>query len=286
MKEGLLWALIFILIVVATTMGIFYHTHAPRTEGTSARGQHVVYQGDGIYRFDPASFAREGIVWDVVNLFIGVPLFALAAIGSLRNRLRGRLLLGGLLAYFWYVYLSCVMMYAFNNLFLVYVGILALCLVAFVLNIQHIKISDLPLHIGPRFPRRLFIGFSIAFAVILIALWLGRLVPIIIMDRFPEEFAGYQTFGSQALDLSLLVPMGFATAFLLAKKSPWGVYLLSISMTSGFMMFIAIPAWITVPLIQDGQTNILEAIPFFALSVLGLALTAVFYVNMKEKESR
>jgi hypothetical protein len=178
------------------------------------------------------------------------------------------------------------MMYAFNNLFLVYASILALCLVAFVMNIQRIKISDLPRHIRAGFPRRLYIGFSIAFAVILSALWLGRLIPIMIADRFPEEFAGYHTFGSQALDLSLLVPMGLATAFLLAKKSPWGIYLVSISMTLGFMMFIAIPAWITVPLLQDGKTNILEAIPFFALSVLGLVLTAVFYGNLKERERR
>ena len=91
LKEGLLLAIIIILIIVATAMGIFYHTNEADIEGVSARGQHVTYQGEGLYRYNPISFAQEGVVWDVVNLFIGIPLLILSGYALLRNSLRGRL---------------------------------------------------------------------------------------------------------------------------------------------------------------------------------------------------
>ncbi|MEJ2562270.1 MAG: hypothetical protein P8Z42_06230 [Anaerolineales bacterium] len=43
------------------------------------------------------------------------------------------------------------------------------------------------------------------------------------------------------------------------------------------MMFISIPAWIVVPLIQDGSVNAVEAIPFMTLCFVGLLLAAWFY---------
>jgi len=191
--------------------------------------------------------------------------------------------MGGLLAYFWYVYLGSVVMYAFNRFFLVYIAIFSLSMVAFVLNFQHVKVPELPPRMGRKFPRRLFIAYSTGLGVVLTFLWLVRLVPIMFSGQFPEEFAGLLTFGSQALDLGFIVPLVLATAALLAKKSPWGFYLASVAMPVGLMMFISIPAWITVPLVHDGKTNILEAIPFFAISLLGLVLAAIFYLNVNPR---
>lgn len=67
----------------------------------------------------------------VINLSIGLPLFAVAIYLSQRNSMRGRLLLGGLLFYFFYVYAMAMTGHAFNRLFLVYVAIFALSAVAF-----------------------------------------------------------------------------------------------------------------------------------------------------------
>lgn len=47
---------------------------------TTVRGGHAIFQGTGLYRYDPAWFALEGIVWDVINLFVGLSLFAVAII--------------------------------------------------------------------------------------------------------------------------------------------------------------------------------------------------------------
>ncbi len=282
-REAIPLAVIFLLIFAATATGIFYHSEGSPIQSISIRGQPVTFQDSGLYKFNPAYFAREGVIWDAVNLFIALPLFVISSVAAVRNSLRGRLFLGGLLAYFFYVYLSCAMMYAFNDFFLVYIAIFALCTVAFSLNAGKIDVKNLPAHVGSRFPGRLFIVYAIVLAGALLVLWVGRIASVMRTGQFPKEYAGLTTLGSQALDLGLVVPLALSTAFLLVRKSPWGYYLCSIAMTFGLMMFISIPAWIVVPLIQDGKTNLLEGIPFFMLSVVGVALTAVFYLSIRKE---
>lgn len=59
-KEGLLYGLIFLLVLVATTTGVFYHTPESCIESLTVRGQHAVFQGSGLYRYDPClSSARR-----------------------------------------------------------------------------------------------------------------------------------------------------------------------------------------------------------------------------------
>jgi len=190
--------------------------------------------------------------------------------------------LGGLLTYFWYVYLSSVMMYAINSLFLVYVAIIALTPIAFFMNLKQIDVGTLPARFSARLPRRFFIGYSILVAATLVVLWTGRIASVLRTGLLPEEYAGMVTLGSQALDLGVLVPLALSAAVLLAKKSPWGYFLISVSLTVGLMMFIAIPAWITVPLIQDGKTNLAEAVPFFTVSLVGIAAAVILYLNVKQ----
>jgi hypothetical protein len=282
-KQGLLLSLIVLLVLAATTTGIFFRTADPNVEGTSLRGQHLIYQGSGLYRYNPVSFVREGVVWDYVNLLIGLPLLALASVFALRGSLRGKLFLSGLLAYFWYVYLGTVMMTAFNNLFLVYVAVIALTIVAFVLNIKDIKVPALPTRFSERFPRKTFVGFFLLLAVVLLVLWLSRIVAVMRTGLFPEEYAGMLTLGSQALDLGLLVPLSLGTAALLMRKSAWGYLLASVCMPFGLLMFISIPLWATVPLIQDGKANLFEAVPFYSISLFGIGLTLVFLLSIRRK---
>jgi hypothetical protein len=284
-KQLVFYVLIFILILSATTMGVFYKTPEPRIEHTTVRGQEAVYQGSGLYRYDPVVLVREGVIWDVINLFIGLPLLVFAVVLALRNSLRGKLLLGGLLAYFFYVYLMYATMMAFNPLFLVYVAIFAFSLVGFLLNMSGIEVSRLPSHFPPRFPRTAFIIFSLTLSVALVVLWIGRIIPIMRTGRFPEELAGIATLETQALDLGFIVPLALSSAVLLWRRSPWGYFSTSVAITFGFMMFITIPAWIVIPLLQDDKANLAEAIPFFLLCLIGLVLVILFYGSVRDKRA-
>ena len=48
------------------------------------------------------------------------------------------------------------------------------------------------------------------------------------------------------------------------------------------MMFITIPTWIAVPLIQDGSINLIEAVPFLILCLVGLVLAGIFFGSVQD----
>ncbi len=282
----LLQLAILFLILIATATGIFYQTPGTPFEYTTVRGEQVVFQGSGLYRYDPAWYVREGTIWDVINLFIGLPLFAIAIYLSQRNSLRGRLFLGGLLFYFCYVYAMAMTGNSFNPLFLVYILIVALTAVAFFINLNSIDVKHLPDQVSEHFPRRLFIGFTFVVSAVLPILWVGRIISIMVNDRFPPEIAGLTTLPSQAFDLGMVVPLMLSTGVLLWRCSPWGYLLAGVSIAHGLMMCITLPSFIVVPLIQDGKTNLIEAIPFTVVSLFGLYLVAQFYGNVREEPAR
>lgn len=165
------------LVLVAAATGVFYQSAGAHINFITVRGEHATYHGSGLYYYDPASVALEGVVWDVVNLCLALPLFVLAIVLTWRGSLRGRLLLGGMLFYFFYQYMHYAVMLAFNPLFLVYVAIFGLSAVTFFLNLGNIKVSSLPAHISAHFPRWLFIVFTLIMSATLIVLWLGRVIP-------------------------------------------------------------------------------------------------------------
>jgi hypothetical protein len=284
-KEAIFYAFIFLLVLCSTAAGVFYGTSSFYVESATLRGQRALFQGSGIYRYNPVVLAREGIVWDTVNLFVGLPLFAAAIFFSLRNSLRGRLMLGGLLAYFWYVYLMGAIVWAFNNFFLVYVLIFSLSMVAFAVNGSHIDLKNLPHRVSARFPRGLFIGYCFVLSGALVLLWMGRIIPVMRSGLFPDELAGLTTLQTQAIDLGFVVPLLLSAGVLLRRRSPWGYFLSSMTVTFGLMMCISIPAWIVVPLVQDGRINLAEALPFAVLSLTGIVLTIMFYRSISKNKT-
>ena len=145
--------------------------------------------------------------------------------------------------------------------------------------------SSLPKHISAHFPRWLFIVFTLVTSAALIVLWLGRIIPYTLAGRFPDELAGLTTLVTQAFDLGIVVPLLFSTAILLWRHSIWGYFLGGISLTFGFVMCITLPAWIVVPLIQAGQMNIIVAVPFLLLCLIGLFVAGRFFWSVQEKET-
>jgi hypothetical protein len=276
---------ILLLVLVAAATGIFYQTLGAHISFVTVRGEHATFQGYGLYYYDPASVAREGIIWDVIDLCLALPLSIVAIVLTWRGSLRGQLLLGGMLFYFFYKYMQYAVMLSFNPLFLVYVAIFALSAVAFFVNLGGIKVSSLPKHISAHFPRWLFIVFTLVMSSALIVLWLGRIIPYTLAGRFPDELAGLTTLVTQAFDLGIVVPLLLSTAILLWRRSIWGYFLGGISLTFGFVMCTTLPAWIVVPLIQVGQMNIIEAVPFLLLCLIGLFVAGRFFWSVQEKET-
>jgi hypothetical protein len=248
----------------------------------TVRGQQALFQGSGLYRYDPVELAGEGRIWDAINLFIGLPLFVAAVLAADRGSLRGKLILAGLLFYFLYVYLMYAMMMSLNPLFPVYVAVFSLCGIAFLRDLAGWPVAELPARISERFPRRLFVGYAFVFSAALIILWGKLILTTIVQNAFPTDLTGMNTLETQALDLGMIVPLALGTGILLWRRSVWGYFLAGICVTQGMMMFIAIPVWIAVPLIQSGSFRPLEAVPFLALCLVGLTFTGLFCSCVRE----
>ncbi len=45
---------VFLLVLIATATGIFYQTPGSPIEYTTVRGEQAIFQGSGLYRYDPA----------------------------------------------------------------------------------------------------------------------------------------------------------------------------------------------------------------------------------------
>jgi hypothetical protein len=104
-------------------------------------------------------------------------------------------------------------------------------------------------------------------------------------DRFPSDITGLTTLVSQGIDLGMVVPLMLSAGVLLWRRSPWGYLLTSVSLGYGLLMSITLPAFIVVPLIQDGKINLVEAIPFSVVSLAGLALTVLFYRSVQNENA-
>jgi hypothetical protein len=206
-----------------------------------------------------------------------VPLLLLSIVLAQRGSIRGRVMLIGSLAYFFYVYLMYATMTGINRLFLVYIGIFAAALVTVVPLVINFDIAALGNTISGRFPYRSIIAFSVSTSLFIGTLWLRLSIPVMQSGKFPPEFAGMTTLETQAMDLGLVIPLGLATAWSLARHRPWGYLLAGVYVTFGMVMFIAIPSWIVVPLLQDAAIKPLEAIPFVGISIVGLLLAWRYY---------
>jgi hypothetical protein len=55
-------------------------------------------------------------------------------------------------------------------------------------------------------------------------------------------------------------------------------YLLySIVTPFGLVMFFSVPSWIVIPLVYDTKTSLVERIPFFALSLVGIMVAVSLF---------
>lgn len=254
-------ALVAVLAVIAAGSGLFWN---------------------GLYKNDTRSGAVQEIANDLVTLVLCVPLFVASTYFTARGSLRGRLIWTGMVFYFFYTYAMMAYMTAYNQLFLVYVAIysLSLCLLAaslLTLDVNKVKESL------PAAPVKVAAAFMFSVSLLLLAMWLGDIIPALMSGQAPARLETYTTLVVQAMDLGVLVPLGIITGTLLLKRDAWGYALASIFLIKGATYGTAVLSMALFMLL-----NGLEVFVFipFVLAVLMLvacatALAVVFYGKMR-----
>lgn len=278
----ILSVLIAALAIVAAGLGVFWQGTGQPYEFRTLRGETVMIQGRGLYRYDTVNIAAQAIAQDIVTLAIGIPLLIAALVIFQRGKLRGKLLLPGTLGYFLYTYASYAFGVAFNVLFLVYVALLALSLFALVLTLMTIDIRALPQHFSSRLPRRGIAVFLFALGGFLLMLWLGGIVPALGSGQAPLDLESYATLFIQVLDLGLVVPAAFLAGVLLWNRRPWGYLLSSVILVKVVALALAVSAMGVNQMLAGVQISIGEAIMFLPIAIIGIAMTTAMLSNVSE----
>jgi hypothetical protein len=193
--------------------------------------------------------------------------------------LRGRFLLAGTLGFFLYTYMSMSFLTAYNALFLVYVALFSLSLIAFVLVMTSFDLARLPGRFSERLPRRGIAGVLIAGGAFLLLAWLGRIVPPLLNSETPP-LENTTTLIIQTMDLGLIVPLAFLSAILLLKRSAWGYLLASVSV----MKFLTMGAAVSMMGLNMARVGVpvsaVELAVFPTLTLINIIMAVLLLQNV------
>lgn len=262
------WILLLILLVPAATLiPILAGSQAQSVDHLSMRGEMVTLFGHGPYRHMASDVAVQGLAQDWVTLLLAWPLLIACYVQALRGGRRAWLALSGVVAYLCVQYFLYLGMAAYNELFLLWVALLMAGSQALFRLLLARPLADWE---GPVPPgtRRFVGGFLLLNGSMIVALWLGVILPPL-MDGslYPKALGHLTTLVVQGYDLALLLPASFVAGWSYLKgRSPGGllapVYavFLALQMTAllakiAWMAAVGVnagPALVVIPLLLVG----------------------------------
>jgi len=240
MRNALKWLipLIFVLTFIAALAGL-WPGEGQSYALTNFRGEQVTINARGLYYWDTVSLVAQMQANDLVTLVLGLPLLAISFWLTQRGSLRGRLLLTGTLGFILYTYITMCFGAAYNPLFLVYVALFSLSLLAFILSMMSFDLPTLPAHFSEKLPRKSIAGLLFFAAGFLSLAWLGRIVPTFSQTQIPA-LENATSMVIQVMDLGIVVPLCILSGILLLRRSAWGYLLASVGMMKFLTLSIAV----------------------------------------------
>lgn len=251
---------------------------------TSFRGEPVVINGHGLYRWDTVSSAAQMQANDLVTLALGLPLLAIAFATARRGSLRGRLLLTGTLGFILYTYATMCFGAAYNPLFLIYVALFGLSLAAFILCMISFDLETLPARFAEKLPRRWIAGLLFFAAAFLSLAWLGRVAASFAPGAVPA-LENVTSMFIQAMDLGIIVPLCVLSGILLLRRSAWGYLLASVSLMKFLTLGVAV-SLMSLNMARVGATiGVVELVMFPAIAAANLVTVALLLRNIVSDEA-
>lgn len=228
-SSAVVWlsVLVLVLAVVAAVVGLAWSTPEVDDQVTSVRGERVELFGEGLYRYDTPFKAGANRGADVITLALAGPVLAASLVRYRRGSLPAALLVVGGLTWFLYVYASLALGTAYNELFLVYVAVVAASLYGLALAVRSVGADRLGRRLEGRAPRRGLARMMAAAGVVTAVAWGSTLVAAALTGDPPGLLDHYTTMVTDVLDLALITPATLVAAYLLHRRRPEG-YLLAV----------------------------------------------------------
>ena len=272
-----------LLSLITSIIGIFSNQGSGEYEFKSIYGETVKIYGKGIYQHNSISMVAQGKAQDIVTVVLGIPLIIISLTLALKGSLKGRLLLAGTLGYFLYTYISCVFLWMYNSLFLLYVILMSASFFSFILTMMSFDLENLNSYFDKRLPVKFIGGFQIFFAVALGMLWFGKIIPPLMKGTIPLGLEHYNTLVIQGMDLGFIVPVAFVSGVLILKRRPFGYLLSSIIIIKGFTMGTAITAMIIGQAYAGVQMSFVEMTMFPIINLVIIFCLGLLLKNINEK---
>ncbi len=273
--------LIGLLALIAAAAGLFWQIPGEPFEFQTIRGETVILQGHGLYRYDTVSIVAQEQANDLVTLVVGLPLLAVSTWLARRGSLRGRLLLAGTLGFFLYTYMSMSFSTAYNEFFLLYVALFSLSLYAFILAMLSFDLASLPRHFSERLPRRAIAGLLFIVGGFLLLAWLGRILPPLLQGQPPAGLESMTTLVIQAMDLGLILPLAILSGVLLLRRSAWGYLLASVSVMKFLTMGLAVSTMGVNMALTGVPISPVELGVFPTITLLNLVMAVLLLKNVQ-----
>ncbi|MEJ2215927.1 MAG: hypothetical protein P8099_04865 [Gemmatimonadota bacterium] len=269
-----------LLAAIAAAAGVFLRGADGFTPVVSVRGEHYAMATTGVYAYNARRLVAEGVGWDIVTLFFAVPALLFALPGLRRKSLAARLFAVGILAYLFYQYLMYAVTWALGPLFLLFIAIYALSLVAMGWIIATIPLAGLPARFSDRFPGRGVAVLSFLLAALLLLMWLARIGGAL-RGRIDGVLLGQTTLVVQALDLGLMVPLALLTGFTAWRGRPLGYLLSPAVAVHAFAMAAAICAMLLSAWSFEGRLELPPLVVFAAVAAASVWLAVRMYRSMR-----
>ncbi len=273
----LLSFMIGIIAVLSTVIGIFSKGGKGLYSYETIRGETVEIYGKGLYRDMSADVAIQGIAQDYITLFIGVPLLFTGLYLTRMGSFKAKLVLTGVLLYFFLTYLFYTAMAMYNEMFLAYVLLLSCSFFALVLNLISFDYDILIF----RNYKIIYIAsyFLIVNSLLIATLWLGIILPPL-LDKtiYPKSIQHYTTLIVQGFDLALFLPIGFVSAFLAMKKSNFGNFFTTIYIIFLSLLMTALTS--KIAFMANNGANVIPVI--FIIPTIAIISIVLSYLLLKQ----
>lgn len=223
----------------------------------------------GLYDSYPATLA--GLVGqDMVTLAVGLPLLLGAMWLTRRGSTAGLLVWSGALFYFAYSYYF-FLVGGFNELFLVYVAIVATSLYALLALLFHIDAEALSAQFGKRGPVRRAASFLVGTALVFAVMWGGLSIASALAGTTPDPVVHLVV----AIDGAVLLPLHFFGGLKLWRQESWGYVLGGLLLTKATATGLGLAFTSTLAMWWAGTVDPFEvflAVLFGLMALVGLAL--------------
>jgi hypothetical protein len=179
---------------------------------------------------------------ELVTLVVSVPALVLTMIYSARGSIRARLIWLGALYYMFYNYAFYVFGMPVTKLYLPLITAFTLSGFALALGIHNLDAEAISRRFSPRTPARILALWFLWVGIQVALLWISQWVRFLRTGQVPNingSQTEYQVVA--AVDLSLMVSVLVAAAYLLWRRRPWG-YVLGVMLSVQGALYTAVMA--------------------------------------------